>query len=191
MDTAFIRKHQQVRPLWTTIVSYGNTTVTLYKHTSASGSIGFMLAYRQDGKCKFDSFSDEASAVLAANTKARQLSTLGVKASQLTDDEMRMCVGALEMLKPLGVSLTEAVSKYVETVKIAGDPLAAANFFRKRHKVIEAKRVADLVAELILSKESRGLSGRYLSDLRSRLNKFSAAFQKNVGDVTANEVQLY
>jgi hypothetical protein len=61
--------------------------VTVYKRRTASGKTGFMLAYRQDGKRKFDSFSDEDTAIQAANTKARQLSTLGVKAAQSVNRE--------------------------------------------------------------------------------------------------------
>jgi hypothetical protein len=76
--------------------------VTLYKRTTPNGKVGYMLSYQLEGKKKSDSFSDEVTAIEAAETKARQLSTLGVKASQLTDDELRACVGALDALKPLG-----------------------------------------------------------------------------------------
>jgi hypothetical protein len=112
MDTAFIRKNQQISHLCPKIVSYGNVNLTLYKRTTASGSVGFMLAYRQDGKRKFDSFSDEDTAVQAANTKAHQLSTLGVKAAQISDDDMRMCVAAMDAAKSLGLSVAEIVSRY-------------------------------------------------------------------------------
>jgi hypothetical protein len=47
-------------------------------------------------KKKFDSFSNEATAIQAAETKARQLSTLGVKVAQLSDDDLRACVNAMD-----------------------------------------------------------------------------------------------
>ena len=110
MDTTFVRKLPKIRHLWQTIISYGNVNLT-YKRRTASGKC-FMLAYRQDGKRKFDSFSDEESAIQAANTKARQLSTLGVKAAQLSDDDLRACVSAMDAAKPLGLSVkSEAWSR--------------------------------------------------------------------------------
>jgi len=54
-----------------------------------------------------------------------------------------------------------------------------------------AKRVADVVAELLAAKEARKKSGRYLSDLRSRLGRFAEAFQKDTCNVTTAEVQAW
>lgn len=90
-----------------------------------------MGGYRQDVKRKFDSFSDEDTAIQAANTKARQLSTLSVKASQLSDDDLRACVAAMEQAKPLGLTVTEIVSRYAEASRIAGDVLTTPQIMRE------------------------------------------------------------
>lgn len=66
------------KPKWPKQITLGNVTVTIYKRITPNGKTGFMLAYKQDGKRKFDSYPDEAEAIQEANTKARQLSTLGV-----------------------------------------------------------------------------------------------------------------
>ena len=73
-------------------VTVGNVTVTVYRRTTPNGKKGFMLAYKHGGKRKFDSFSNEATAIQEANTKARRESTLGVKAAQLSEGELRVCV---------------------------------------------------------------------------------------------------
>lgn len=148
-----------------------------------------MLAYRHEGKRKFDSYSDEAEAIQEAEKKARQMSTLGIKAAQLGDDDLRIAVTAMDAVRPLGISLTDAVSRYVEAFNISGDVIAAAKFYKARHKSVTAKRVEDVVAELVKVKESRGASVRYLADLRGRLTKFANVFRKDIGNVTTSEIQ--
>jgi len=134
-----------------------------------------MLAYKQDGKRKFESYPDEATAIQEANTKARQLSTLGVKAAQLSDDDLRACVAVMDAVRPLNLSLGRAVEKLVEAVEIVGDVekvIEACKFFVARNKRTTRKPVADVVAELLTIKESRGASPRYMQDLRNRLKRF-------------------
>jgi integrase len=89
------------------------------------------------------------------------------------------------------VSLTEAISRYVEAHKICGDVVAAANFFKKGHKTVTPKGVADVAAELIRTKEARNVSPRYLSDLRGCLKKFSDSFRVEASSVTTQEVQTW
>ncbi|HEV8543770.1 MAG TPA: hypothetical protein VGR78_15360, partial [Verrucomicrobiae bacterium] len=50
--------------------------------------------------------------------------------------------------------------------------MEAARFYAARRKPTTAKRVADVVTDLIALKEGRGAADRYLDDLRYRLNSF-------------------
>ena len=179
------------KPKWPKRIALGNVTIVIYKRTTPNGKTGFMLAYKQDGKRKFDSYGDEATAIQEANTKARQLSTLGVKAAQLTDDDLRACVTAMDAVKPLGISLTDAVSRFVEAFNIAGDVVAAAKFYKARKKPVTPKLVADVVAEMISVKELHGASKRYLQDLGNRLKRFAADFTKNAFSVTTADIQAW
>ena len=109
------------KPKWPKQIECGNVKVTICKRTTPNGKPGFMLAYKQDGKRKFDSYPDETTAIQEADRKGRQLSTLGVKAAQLTDDDLRVCVAAMDAVKPLNLSIGRAVEKLVEAVEIVGD----------------------------------------------------------------------
>jgi integrase len=189
MKTASSRK-----PKWPREITLGNVSVKIYKRTTPNGKTGFMLAYRQDGKRKFDSYSDEATAIQEANTKARQLSTLGVKAAQLTDDDLRACVAAMDAAKPLNLSLVHAVGKLVEAAEIVGDVAKvteACRFYSARNKRTTPKPVAEVVAELLLIKKSRGAAPRYLEDLKSRLKRFAKAFPKDACNVTTADIQAW
>jgi integrase len=177
---------------WPRKVTLGRVSVSIYKRTAPNGSPCFMVASYASGTRKFISYANEADAIEAAGALARRLSETDTKAAQMTEEQAVEYVNAARELQPLGISLTAAVSVIVEAVKLAGDlsgVVAAARFFKAKHKTVTPKRVADALAELLALKKARGKSERYLRDLRSRLNRFAGTFQKNIGDVTTPEVQ--
>ena len=182
------------KPKWPKHITLGNVTVTIYRRITPNGKTGFMLAYKQDGKRKFDSYPDEATAIQEANTKARQVSTLGVKAAQLTDNELRACVATMDAVKPLNLPLGRAVEKLLEAVEIVGDVAKvteACRFYAARNKRTTRKSVAAVVAELLSIKESRGASARYMEDLRNRLARFADAFRKDACNVSTADIQAW
>ncbi len=84
--------------------------------------------------------------------------------------------------------------RWSKAVKRTGDlaSLAAAvRFYKAKHKAITPKSVAEVVAELLALKKSRGASERYLEELKFRLDKFPAAFQCSIGSVTTAAVQAW
>jgi len=182
------------KPKWPRRITLGNVAITIYKRTTPNGKTGFMLAYKQDGKRKFDSYPDEATAIDEATKKASRLSTLGVKAAQMSEDDLRACVAAMDRVKPLNLPLLRAVEKLVAAVEIVGDVelvTEACKFFVARNKKTTRKPVADVVAELLTVKQSRGASRRYLEDLRSRLNRFADAFKKDASVITTADIQAW
>ena len=52
-----------------------------------------------------------------------------------------------------------------------------------------AKRVADAVNEMLTVKATRGASDRYQRDLKGRLDKFAADFQKDARNVSTADIQ--
>ena len=112
----------------------------------------------------------------------------------MTREQSIEYASAKQTLKPFGIPLMSAVSTVAKAVKLVGDlsnVIAAAKFFTARNRTVTAKRVADAVAELIAIKESRGASLPYIQTLRSRLNRFAAAFQKGMGNVTTANIQAW
>lgn len=193
MNNTSSRKPKQDET-WPRKVTVGRQTVTVYRRLTPLGNFAFMVANYADGKRRFDSYATEADALDAAGKLARQLSARDVIGASMTKEQSVEYASAIQSLQPLGITLTAAVAAIVEAVKQAGDLAgvgAAVAFYKARHKTVTAKRVADVVAELLALKKSRGASGRYLDDLQFRLDKFAEKFQCNVGSVTTADVQAW
>lgn len=193
MKTTASRKPKQGES-WPRKVSVGRETVTVYRRKNPAGNIGFLVSNYSGEKRRLDSYSTEADALDAASKLARQLSQRDVIGAAMTKEQSVEYASAVQSLQPLGLTLTAAVAAIVEAVKLTGDlpgVAAAARFYKAKHKTVTPKRVADVVAELLALKESRGAAARYLDDLRLRLDKFAAAFQCNIGSVTTPDVQSW
>ncbi len=178
------------------VATLGRVKVPIYKRRTPSGTVGFLVVNYATGKRRFDSYADEADALAAANKLARQMSEREVLAAAMTNDQASEYAASVQKLKPFSIGLLAAADTVADCMakKLVADLQelrAACVFYRQRHKKTTAKRVADVVAELLTIKESRGASERYLQDLRSRLNRFAESFQRNIGDVTTADVQAW
>jgi hypothetical protein len=176
------------------IATCGRERVRVYKRIAPNGSHCFMVANYSSGKRRFDSYADEAEAIEAAGKLARQMSEREVLAAAMTNEQASEYAAAVQKLTPFNVGVLSAADTVAECLKLVGDLpnlLAAAKFYRERHKKVTAKLVADTVTDLLAVKEARGASERYKQDLRSRLNRFTESFQKNIGDVTTAEVSAW
>jgi integrase len=187
---------RKVKPAesWPRRVTVGRESVSIYKRAMPNGATGYMVADYSTGKRRFISHASEAEAMEAAGRLARLMSERDTLTASLTREQSVEYVAACQSLKPLGLTLSAAVAAIVEAVKLTGDlsgVAAAARFYKAKHKTVTAKRVAEVVAELLAVKKSRGASSRYLDDLKFRLEKFAAAFQCNVGSVTTADVQAW
>ena len=173
-------------------VSFGRETVTVYRRTMPNGKPGFMVANYAKGGRRFDSYATEADALDAASLLARRLSERDVLAAAMTNKEAAEYTAAVQALTPFKLSLLATATTVAECLKLVGDLPnlhAAAKHYAARHKRAVAKPVSAVVAELLAVKEARKASRRYLEDLRYRLNRFAAAFQKDCCNVTTAEVQ--
>jgi integrase len=162
--------------------------------------VGYLVANYSErdlnGKSKrrLDSYATEAEAVEAATKLARQMSQLDVIGAGMHREQCIEYASAVQILQPLGVSVASAASTVAEALKLVGDlsnVIAAVKFYKSRNRVVTAKRVGEAVAELLAIKKARGASPRYVEDLRSRLNRFAAVFQKEIGNVTTADIQAW
>ena len=175
-------------------ITFGRVSVTVYRRLTPSGNPAFMVANYSGEKRRFDSYSTETDAFEAANKLARQLSQRDVLSASMTREQSIEYASAVQSLQPLGITLSAAVAALVEAVKLTGDlasVAAAVRFYKVKHKAITSKTVAEVVAELLALKKSRGVSERYLEDLKFRLEKFAAAFKCSIGSVTTAAVQAW
>jgi integrase len=179
---------------WPRKVTFGRVTVTVYKRKTPAGKDGFLVENYSGEKRRLDSYKTEADALEAANKLAKQLSQRDVIGASMTREQAIEFASVTQSLQPLGISLTAAVSAIVEGVKQCGDLAtiaAAIRFFKAKHRPITQKSVADVVAELLTLKKTRGAMERYLEDLKFRLEKFAETFQCSIGSVTAANVQAW
>jgi hypothetical protein len=211
MKTSPTRKPERETRKAYHVANCGREKVSIYRRIAPNGSPCYMVANYSTGKRRFDSYADESLAIEAATKLARQMSERQVIAAAMTNEQAQEYASAVQKVKPFNVGLlavADAVAevlriiggfKDMDAVKIAaaqGQPLpeldelkTAAKFYRERRQKITAKRVADVVAELIAMKKARGKSPRHVRDLSSRLNCFADVFKRDIGNVTTADVQ--
>ena len=166
------------------VATCGRVKVPVYRRQSPGGHVCFMVANYATGKRRLDSHPTPELAVEAATKLSRQLSERQTLAASMTNQQAIDYASVAQKLEPLGISLTDAVSRFVEAYNLVGDVVAAAKFYRQRHKLVTPKPVADVVAELLEVKAARNASERYLQDLRVRLGKFAGDFVRDACNVT-------
>src|ERR1041385_1399589 len=164
MKTPSSRKKKKTRKAYY-VAPFGRVKVPVYKRTAPNGSKCFMVANYADGKRRFDSYADEAEAIEAAGTLARQLSERQVLAAAMTNEEGSEYAASVQKLAPFKVTLLSAADAVADALRIIGGfkdvealktaaaqglPLPdlanfreAAKFYRARHKQTTPKRVAD------------------------------------------------
>jgi integrase len=176
-------------------VKCGSVTVKIYSRqrptTNGERRTIFEVADYTSGTRRFRGFSDAGEAKREAEKIARQLSTGETTAASLRNTDAASYGRAIELLRPVGIPLEVAAGNYAKAFEVlGGDNIVEAAMFYARHRAdkITPRRVADVVAELIASKEGRK-SARYVADLRARLNRFAADFAVDIGTITGPDVQ--
>ncbi|SRR5260221_8263908 len=121
-------------------------------------------------------FSNEPEARTAFEEAYIAHQNHGYSAGSLGTKERGDALCALDILRPLGVSLAQA-----------------AKYYAAHHENIrESKLVKDAVAELLRAKKQDGLSARYLKDLRNRLGRFVESFgQRKIAELSAQEIDSW
>ena len=182
---------------WPRKITVGRETVTVYRRKTPVGNFAFMVGNWVEGKRRFDSYSAESDALKAAETLAQRLDKNRNTAAKMTESQAVEYFNAVQELKalyPLDVSVTAAVSKLVEAVRIVGDlhnVTVAATFFAARHRHTVPMSVPAVVAKLLKDKEDLGASPRYLQDLRYRLTRFAEDCNKDCCTVTTSDVKAW
>jgi integrase len=186
---------KRLQPAKPVKVKCGSVTVKIYSRQrptiKGERRTVFEVADYTSGTRRFRGFSDAGEAKREAEKIARQLSTGETTAASLRNTDAASYGRAIELLRPVGIPLEVAAGNYAKAFEVlGGDSIVEAAVFYARHRAdkITPRRVADVVAELIASKEGRK-SARYVSDLRARLNRFAADFAVDIGTITGPDVQ--
>ena len=146
------RKQQAQKP---GAVSVGNVTVKIYSRQRRT-ALGqrrtvFEVSDYTGGIRRLRGFTDAGEARREAEKIARQLSTGNATAASMKNSEAASFGRAIELLKPVGISLEVAAANYGKAFEILGqDSIIEAAAFYARHRAdkIERRRVAEVVKEL-------------------------------------------
>jgi integrase len=178
------------------LVRVGNIGVKVYTRTrrTATGKrTVFEVADYTAGRRRLRGFSDKAKAKDEAKRIAGLLSTGQATAAQFGAADAAAYGRSLELLRPTGTPIELAAAHYAEAFRIlGGDKLVkAAHFYVKASlDKLEPRTVAEVVAELLASKEGRREKNT-VDDLRARLTTFADAFQVEIASVTTPDVQRW
>jgi integrase len=133
----------------------------------------FVVNYRETGKRKRKFFETEGAAKSFAALKNAELKRNGIEGAEFPTALRVMAQRAVDNLQQFGKTIDDAVDHYVAHLKASA----------------KSCTVAQLVKQLVATKESDGASQRHLSDLRSRLNIFAEKFDdKPVATITSAEI---
>jgi integrase len=134
----------------------------------------FVVNYRESGKRKRSFFEAEAKAKSFAAFKNAELARNGAEGAEFPTSLRVMAQNAVELLKPFGKTITDAVQYYVAHLKASE----------------RSCTVKQLLAELLDAKESKGVSRRHLDDLRQRAGRFAASFgERIVATIRGREIE--
>src|SRR5215469_7630744 len=118
-------------------------------------------------------FKDKAEAETVLQQKLVEQENFGTAGLSFNERQRAEYLECAEELQPFGKTIRDAVNFYVPHL----------------HALNRTCTAAELVDELLKVKEADGASERYLSDLRSRLTRFSESFDgKPVTEMTAPQI---
>ncbi len=144
-------------------------TVRKYKHPR----LKFVLNYREGGKRKRQFFETKKEADAEAALKDAQLKKSGTEGASIPSRLREMAKECAERLSAHGKTIADATDFFVSHLKATEKSCNAS----------------ELVTELLTAKQADGVSGRYLSDLKNRLTRFSDDFNgKVVATITSAQI---
>jgi integrase len=134
-----------------------------------------------------DSFSNLTEAKRHARDVVLAIMNDQLGALQLTNTDRQRYEAAIDLLRPLQMSLHVAVEEYANAkAELNGYPLLSAvkEWARRRSSIVE-KRVRDVVSEFLIARQRDNVSQRYLQTVRSHANRFAAAFETNISSINS------
>jgi integrase len=176
-----------------TTVKFGSAVVPIYE-TRSGGRVRYCLSYYRDGERLRQFFPDLEAAKREARFVAHRIQSGLQHVTDLKPHERDCYVKATELLAGLDVPLVAAIEEYVQARKIAeGVSLTtvAAEYRRVFESVTERKGVPAIVEEMLEAKAQDGASRSYLSNLRTVLRRFAAAFTGEILGITSADIDRW
>ncbi len=120
----------------------------------------FVVNFKDSGKRARRFFETKKEAETFTQQKSVALMNQGREGAEFSSSLRVMALECADLLQPFGKTLREATDHFLESLRASARSCTAA----------------ELVAELLATKQADGASRRYLDDLKSRLGRFAADF---------------
>jgi integrase len=176
------------------IIKEKTTSIPIYD----AGDGKFIAAYYAEGKRRLVKFKSLEAAKAGAKEIIQTLTTGVAHVAAFTPKETASINDAVDILKPCGVTLTEAVRQYADAHKAlgGGSVVSAAQFYAK-HLEEENRRGAltpitfpELVTKFLDSIKGTK-SSRYVLDLNSKLTKAAKTFRGQIRQIRADDIDTW
>ena len=162
------------------------------------GEESYLLAYYAEGIRK----RERVAGLDEAKKRARQLiGELAVGSVHVATFTLKQTVAirdAVETLRPVGISITEAARQIAEAKQILGEtPIVEAAQFYANHLKQETQRGAlqpitlPKLVEKYLESIHLKKSKRYVQDLRAKLQKAAKAFTGQITEIRADDIDQW
>jgi integrase len=174
-------------------VKFGSAVVPIYR-TKSKGRVRFTVSFYRDGRRRRKMFNGLDEAKMEALLVAQQIQSGMQHVTDLKPHERDSFKAAEALLAKLGIPLYAAVEDYVHARSLAGTESLSAmatEYGKMFGNIVRRATVAEVVAELLKTREQDGASAKYLGQLRTTLHRFAAKFPGLILDVTGPDVDAW
>ena len=156
-----------------------------------------MISYYADGRRKRERFYSIEEARSQARARIKELTSGTAHVGSFTPRQIAAVVDAVDLLKGVGVSLSQVAREYVDAFKILRrQPLiaeAAKHYaaYLERQRSIHAVKFPAVVDEFLKAIEAQKRSDRYIEDCTSRLSKAAKGFRGYIQRITSSDIEAW
>jgi len=192
MSDHFHPVRAQVRPTKGSVmqIKVGSVTVPIYRQEN-HGLPRFFVTFYCNGERVRRSFSDPEEAKKEARRVANKIMRGLSHANDLSPEERLDFLNATKVLEKTGIGLLAAAREFADCHEMLGGKslTGAIRDYVERNKGVQAGvTVPAAAAEFLAAKEQDGASPRYMSQLRSDVNRFAAAFTGTILHVKSHQI---
>ena len=174
------------------IIEGKGVTIPIYAG-AIRGVMSYQLAFYRNGMRQRERVATSEAARKRAKELIEELSSGVAHVAPLSAKQAAVINEVIEILKPVGVPLTEAVRQFAEAhARLAGQGTiadAVKLFLEEREKVkLIPIRLPQLLERFLADIRTREKSRRYILDMQARLHKAASAFKGLVGEIHAPQI---
>jgi integrase len=176
-------------------IGSGPATVRIYTINRKDGYNQFTLAWKESGRRKTRCFSCmEEAKMVGQQITVRLINGGTAEACEATRRDLDLLRYCERTATQFGVTLAAAIDEWASARRTAGEvPLSdAVRFYAaNRADLFPVRSNLQVAAEFIESLKRKGVSGIYVRNATSNLNRFTKAVAGNIGDLTAADINRF